>query len=251
MTVNDNAIQFSALSPSILVREQRLRVAHQILAVLNEHLKPSGLTGRRLLDVGCSSGIITSFLADYCSSAVGVDVDTAAIALARVDSSKPNLEFMVMNGATLAFPAESFDIVICNQMYYWLEQPDRLMSEIFRVLRPGGTCFFANVNKYILWENQYRLPLLPVLPKTLADALVRLSGRGERFACHYLSFWQLRGLCSRFVVHRYTARVLKEPDKYRFTNLTRAKFITSALPMRLFELLEPLSPNFIWLLDKP
>jgi len=53
------------------------------------------------------------------------------------------------------------------------------------------------------------------------------------------------------VIHRYTARVLKDPGMYQFTNLSGIKTITNALPMRLLEALEPISPNLIWLLDKP
>ena len=64
-------IPFSRLSPSILDHEPRLRVARQILAVLEDHLGVKGLSGRCVLDVGCSSGIITSFLADAGASIAG------------------------------------------------------------------------------------------------------------------------------------------------------------------------------------
>ena len=249
--LSNNAIPFSSLSPSILKRQARVRVGRQILAVLDDHVKPPGLSGRRVLDVGCSSGIITSLLADFCGPVVGVDVDAEAIRLARAEPKKSNLDFMVMSGSTLDFPSGSFDLVICNQVYYWLEDPAQLMAEIFRVLTPGGSCFFASVNKYKLWENQYRLPLLSVLPRRLADICVRASGKGDRFGCRYLSFWELGRLCGNFVIHRYTARVLKDPVKYRFANLSTLKTITNALPVRLFEVLEPFSPNIIWLLDKP
>lgn len=250
MTVRSSPVQFSTLSPSILEHEHRRRVGRQIAAVLDDHL-PGGMRGRRLLDIGCSSGIITSLLAESCESAVGIDVDAEAVRLARAEARTSNVEFLVMSGSTLTFASGSFDIVICNQVYYWLEDPERLMAEILRVLKPGGTCFFASVNKYTLWENQYRLPLLPMLPKSAADFLVRISGRGDAFGCRYLSFWQLTQLCRDFVVHRYTARIMKDPTKYRFTNLSGLKGFTKVLPPRLLELLEPISPNLIWVLDKP
>lgn len=251
MAVRDTAIPFSALRPSILEREGRLRVARQIQAVLDDHLKPTGLADRRVLDIGCSSGVITSFLANFSGPVVGIDVDTEALRLAREESKQSNLDFMFMNGSTLEFPSESFDVVICNQVYYWLDDPDRFMAEVYRVLKPGGACYFASVNKYALWENQYRLPLLSFLPKRLADVYVRAAGKGERFGCRYLSFWELRHLCRNFIVHRYTAKVLKDPMKYAFTRLSTVKLVLNALPVRLYELLEPLSPNFIWVLEKP
>lgn len=189
-------------------------------------------------------------LAGACAFVVGVDVDTAAIRLAQTEPTLANLEFLLMSGSTLDFPASSFDLVICNQVYYWLEDPQVLMDEIFRVLKPGGSCFFANVNKYKLWENQYRLPLLSVMPRWLADLLVRAAGKGERFGCRYLSFWELGRLCRRFVIHRYTARVLKDPVKYQFANLAALASVTRRVPLGLFEMLEPFSPNLVWVLDK-
>ena len=228
-----------------------MRVGQQILAVLEDHLRTRGLGNRSVLDIGCSSGIITSLLANYAGRTIGIDIDAEALRLARNESHRSNLDFLVMSGSTLDFPPESFDLVICNQVYYWLDDPDRLMAEIFRVLKPGGACFFASVNKYKLWEAQYRLPFLSFLPRGLADRYVRAMGKGERFGCRYLSFWGLNRLCRSFVVHRYTARVLKDPVKYRFTKLSFVKSVTQSLPPRLLEALEPLSPNFIWILEKP
>ena len=163
---------------------------------------------------------------------------------------KANARFLIMNGSDLGFRSESFDIVICNQVYYWFDDPARLFEEIHRVLKPGGSCFFASVNKYTLWEPQYRLPFLTFLPKPIADFVVRAAGKGDSFGCRYLSFWGLRRLSRRFVVHRYTGRVIKDPDKYKFRRLASMP-IARALPIKFIETLEPLSPNFVWVLDKP
>ena len=244
-------IPFSQLSPSILDEESRLRVARQILAVLEDHLKSSGLRGRRVLDLGCSSGIITKFLADVSDSIVGIDVDTEALARTRTEPKKLNARFLVMSGSDLAFRSGTFDVVICNQVYYWFDDPERLFAEVHRVLKPGGCCFLASVNKYTLWEPQYRLPFLAFLPRPVADFSVRAAGKGSRFGCHYLSFWGLGRLSRRFIVHRYTARVIKDPERYNFKRLSTLRTLTKALPIRLCEVLEPLSPNFVWVLEKP
>jgi SAM-dependent methyltransferase len=247
---DDRAPAFSTLSPSILDREDRLRVGRQLLAVLDQHLGEGGLAGRRVLDVGCSSGIITGLIAAAAGSTVGIDVDEQALARARASAHPPSLQFRTMSAVALDFPANAFEVVICNQMYYWLEEPARLMAEIARVLVPGGVCVFTTVNKYKLWEAQYRLPLLSIMPRPLADACVRLAGKGDRFGCHYLSYWELTRLCADFEVHRYTARILKNPDLYRFTNLSAIGQVTRRLPLSWLEALEPISPNLVWVLAK-
>jgi SAM-dependent methyltransferase len=247
---DDRANTFSTLSPSILDREDRLRVGRQILVVLEHHLGAEGLNGRRVLDVGCSSGILTGLIASVAGPTMGIDVDEPALARARAEPHPANAEFRMMSAVALDFPNRSFDLVICNQMYYWLEDPTPLMAEIARVLAPGGVCLFTTVNKYKLWEAQYRLPLLSVMPQRLADACVRLAGKGDRFGCHYLSYWELLRLCAGFDVHRYTARVLRDPDAFRFTKLSWIGRITRRLPLSWLEALEPLSPNFVWVLSK-
>ena len=247
---DDRAPAFSTLSPSILDREDRLRVGRQIVAVLDHHLGEGCLAGRRVLDIGCSSGVITTLIAAAAGLTVGIDVDEPALARARADADPPRLEFRRMSAVALDFPNDSFDVVVCNQMYYWLEDPSRLMAEIARVLAPGGVCVFTAVNKYKLWEAQYRLPLLPVMPRALADVCVRLAGKGDRFGCHYLSYRELGRLCAGFEVHRYTARILKAPDSYRFSNLSAIGRVTRRLPLSWLEALEPLSPNLVWVLAK-
>ena len=95
-------VPFSTLSLSILDAPPRVRVGRQILAVLEDHLQCSGLGDRGVLDVGCSSGVITSFLADVSGHVVGVDVDAEALRLAREAPSKPNLSFRAMSGSKKA-----------------------------------------------------------------------------------------------------------------------------------------------------
>lgn len=247
---DDRAPSFSTLSPSILDREDRLRVGRQLLAVLDHHLGAGGLAGRRVLDIGCSSGVITTLIAAAAGPTVGIDVDDRALARAREGAHLAGLEFRRMSADALDFPNDSFDVVVCNQMYYWLEDPARLTAEISRVLAPGGVCIFTTVNKYKLWEAQYRLPLLSIMPRSLADVCVRLAGKGDRFGCYYRSYWELGRLCGGFDVHRYTARILKNPDSYRFSNLSAIGQVTRRLPLSWLEALEPLSPNFVWVLAK-
>ena len=247
---DDRAPAFSTLSPSILDRADRLRVGRQLLAVLEHHLGAGRLAGRRVLDIGCSSGVITTLIAAAAGPTVGIDVDDQALARAREGAQLPGLTFRRMSADALDFPNGSFDVVVCNQMYYWLEDPARLMAEMSRVLAPGGVCIFTTVNKYKLWEAQYRLPLLSMMPRSLADLCVRLAGKGDRFGCYYLSFRELERLCGAFDVHRYTARILKDPDAYGFTNLSAIGQVTRRLPLSWLEALEPLSPNLVWVLAK-
>ncbi len=227
-------MEFSKLSPAILNPTGRIRVAKQILTVLQDH-EPN-IKNKTVLDIGCSSGIITDYLAPYFKSIIGIDVDS------HVLPKKEN--FLKMSGDNLKFKDQTFDIVICNQVYYWFEDPTKLLSEIYRVLKPGGVCFFANVNKLALYEPQYRLFFLTWLPKYVASLYVQLTKRAASYDCHYLSYWELEKLCHKFKIIHYTPLILKNPLKFNFTRLYKIpKLLRNLLP-------EQLSSNIIWLLQK-
>lgn len=45
------------------------------------------------------------------------------------------------------FPNNSFDTVLCNGMYECVENPQRMVEEVMRILRPGGTAIFGFVGE--------------------------------------------------------------------------------------------------------
>lgn len=231
--------------PKILDRKERLRVAKQIIGVLKVHL---GQTGNlSCLDVGCSNGIITRELANHFNKAVGVDVDKDAISWAKKNLKKNNLQFYKMSVQDLKWPDNSFNVVVCNQVYNFVDNPQKLIKEIHRVLKPGGVCFFAARNKYAIIEPQYNLPFLSWLPSSITGFIVRLTGKGNYyFGRNYLSYWGLKKLVSILKVHDYTLKILENPGKFGFLKLTKYGIIGKFMP----ELFLLAVPNYIWILEK-
>ncbi len=91
-------------------------------------------SGKRVLDLGCRSGALSSHFLDG-NSVVGLDVDAAALEKAAALGIEPvlaNVEEM------LPFDDASFDAVVAGELFEHLQFPDSLVAEIRRVLRPGG-----------------------------------------------------------------------------------------------------------------
>jgi len=97
--------------------------------------QPSG--ARRLLDVGCWDGSATrEYAAAFGARALGVEVFDAPASEARrrdVEVSQIDLEV-----GRFPWPDESIDLVIANQVLEHLKNVWHPMSEMSRVLRPGG-----------------------------------------------------------------------------------------------------------------
>jgi SAM-dependent methyltransferase len=105
-----------------------------------------GGPGRRVLDLGCRDGALTQAYLDG-NDIVGVDADREALA----EASRLGIETKWADlDQPLELPDAGFDVVVAGELLEHLRDPQRLVSEARRVLRPGGT-FVASV------PNAYRL----------------------------------------------------------------------------------------------
>ncbi len=91
------------------------------------------LTGE-LLDVGCGRKPYRAFIS--CARYVGMEVDTP---LARTSFSAD----VFYDGRRFPFPDQSFDAVLCSQVFEHVFTPQEFLAEISRVLRPGGVALFT------------------------------------------------------------------------------------------------------------
>jgi SAM-dependent methyltransferase len=105
-----------------------------------------GGPGRRVLDLGCRDGALSRTYLEG-NEVVGVDADREALAAA----SKLGIETHWADlDQPLDFPEADFDVAVAGELLEHLRDPQRLVAEARRVLRPGGT-FVASV------PNAYRL----------------------------------------------------------------------------------------------
>jgi ubiquinone/menaquinone biosynthesis C-methylase UbiE len=94
-----------------------------------------------VLEIGCGTGAITRLLAQWpgVARAVGVDPSPVFIAKAReLAHGIPNLTFEEGDGRSLRFAEHTFDVVVVHQALSHVPQPEQLVAEAFRVLRPQG-----------------------------------------------------------------------------------------------------------------
>lgn len=101
--------------------------------------------GDRVLDVGCGSGAVTRDIARRVGErglAVGLDPSLELLAVARRLAAEAGLddriEFREGNVLRLPFPDGSFDVVVCATVLSHVPEGEAAISELARVLRPGG-----------------------------------------------------------------------------------------------------------------
>jgi ubiquinone/menaquinone biosynthesis C-methylase UbiE len=93
--------------------------------------------GDHALDLGCGTGDFTASMAEAGASPVGADVAEAALARAR--ARHPSLDFrLVPIGGPLPFEDNAFDLVWASEVIEHVADTARWLSEVRRVLTPGG-----------------------------------------------------------------------------------------------------------------
>jgi ubiquinone/menaquinone biosynthesis C-methylase UbiE len=101
-----------------------------------------GLKDAKLvLDVGCGSGIVTRDIARLTKGKViAIDGSKDMIKVAKdVLKSFKNVELRVGDAKNLPLEDNMFDIVTCNLLLMWADDPQKVVNEMTRVTKPGGT----------------------------------------------------------------------------------------------------------------
>lgn len=246
--MNDRGYQygFSAGNDAMHSIAGRQRKAATMLAVLSDALGDR-LERARVLNVGCSTGIIDTFMAPHVARVTGIDIDAPAVDAARAHCGATNVEFHVGDAMCLDFPDASFDVVICSQVYEHVPDPVRMMGEIQRVLATDGVCYFAATNRFCIMEQHYHLPFLSVIPVPLAHLYLRLARRGNYYHERHMGLGGLRHLVRGFDVDDYTRRMLSDPDGYGARYM-----LGNGLRLRMTRMLARIAygmfPGYVWLL---
>jgi ubiquinone/menaquinone biosynthesis C-methylase UbiE len=120
---------------------------HMILEELEKELAKLP-PNARILDVGCGTGHFSHFIQQKGFEVVGLEPAKNMINIAR--ELFPEIQFVEGISAQVAFPDESFDMILAIEVLRYLDKEDNKASyvEFKRLLKPGGVIFVTHVNKY-------------------------------------------------------------------------------------------------------
>ena len=242
--------KFSNKGTAMFDRTGRQRKAKTMVSVLSEHLEVP-LNNLSVLNVGGSAGIIDEYLSCYFNHVTGIDIDEKAIRYAKENFQKDNLVFEIGDAMQMNYDDNSFDIVICSQVYEHVPDAKILMEEIFRVLKPKGIVYFAAGNRLMFNEPHYNLPLLSIIPRPLSHLYVKLSGKGEFYYEKHFTYWGLRKLVDHFTLTDFTPLLVSDPKKYNTDYMVKPGTVKQKISIFLSKFMIWLVPGYIWVLEKP
>lgn len=227
----------------------RTHKAQMVIAVLLDHLGPTHKLN--LLDLSCSTGIMTKSLASHFASAIGIDIDESALQYAREHNADQKIRFLNIDALDTGFDNSCFDVIICNQMYEHVPDPVKLLSEIHRILSPNGVCYFGATSRLKVMETHYgRIPFLSYLPKPIANKYLQLLGKGDVYYETLYTYWGLKKLVSQFDIIDYTLKIVENPERFLAEDVIQNRFLGNKLTTSLAILMYKILPGYVWLLRK-
>ena len=134
-----------------------------------------------LLDLGCGRGGLIEKLGPQVAWPVGIDSDRLSLQAHR----SPLTRRSCARAEALPFAANTFDVVVSSWLLEHLAQPQRVLNEVARVLRPGGhfVTLTPNANHPILLANRLS-QLAPRLQRRLVPGLYGRRAE-DTFAVYY------------------------------------------------------------------
>jgi 2-polyprenyl-3-methyl-5-hydroxy-6-metoxy-1,4-benzoquinol methylase len=132
--------------------KQRLSASN--LNANRRFLKQTGkLTkSKRILEIGSGNGLLLNMLTKE-----GFDIEGSEYSVDHVNTARKlykGIKIKEMSGDDITYPDKSFDIVISFDVLEHIKDTKKHLSEVKRVLKPGGYYIFCTPNKYtnIPWE---------------------------------------------------------------------------------------------------
>jgi methionine biosynthesis protein MetW len=171
----------------------------------------AGLRGDRLLDIGCGDGTLSVIFGRAMGAREVHGVDIASEAIQAAEKQGVKACQLNIDQADLPFEDGYFDGVYCGEIIEHLFDPDHLLDEVYRVLKPQGFCILSTPN-LAGWPNRLALLLgcqpYPTSVSPRYEGTGKLLLRSPQGQWSHIRVFTLRALKELTAIHRFRIRRL-------------------------------------------
>jgi len=129
-----------------------------------------GLSGKRVLDVGCGGGLLSEGMAVRGAEVTGIDLSEKPLGVARLHllESGQKVDYRKISAEQMAAEMPgAYDAVTCLEMLEHVPDPASIVASCARLVKPGGQVFFSTINRnpkaylFAVIGAEYLLQMLP------------------------------------------------------------------------------------------
>ena len=132
--------------------------------------------GKRILDLGCGTGLFLAAYEEQGGCGTGLDISRGMLDKARSRCTASDVT--LGNAEILPFRNDSFDAVTSLLAFSYVHRPEDLLSEAWRVLRPGGSLAICTLGKHFLTSG---LPAVYTVAEVIKLRRIGMGAFGERY----------------------------------------------------------------------
>jgi ubiquinone/menaquinone biosynthesis C-methylase UbiE len=134
---------------------------------------------KKILDMGCGIG---KFLLECCQEnldIVGIDINPEYLEICEKNFKgtkfKPSL--FLAEAENLPFKNNSFDFINCTELLEHVKRPQKVLNEIYRILKTDGFAFITIHNRFGIKDPHYKLWFLNWMPRFLGTIYIKITRR--------------------------------------------------------------------------
>jgi ubiquinone/menaquinone biosynthesis C-methylase UbiE len=143
---------------------------------LSNHLMKALPECGNLLDIGCGTGLFVEKYIQHGGQGTGLDLSEKMVAKAR--HRCPDCEFIVGTGEKLPFEDCSFNAVSSVLVFSYVRDPVAMLSEVYRVLEPGGSVALCTLGRKLITSG---IPSLYKIGEKIKIKHVVMKDFGEHY----------------------------------------------------------------------
>ena len=125
------------------IYERAMRADRKVYQYMYDRI-PQIIADKEVLEIATGPGLLAKHVAGAAKRMIATDYSDGMIAKAKKGDYPTNLTFEVADATALPYETDSFDIVLIANALHVMPEPEKALSEIHRVLRPGGTLIAPN-----------------------------------------------------------------------------------------------------------
>lgn len=168
------------------------------------------LAGLRVLDLGAGMGGFAVAAALRGALVTVSEYNRAYCEIVRLRAARHSIALPIVNaaGEGLPLPGAQYDAVVCWDVIEHVRDPRQVLSEIARVLRPGGAALITVINRRAWVDPHYHMRGINWLPRPLAEQIIARRGRSKASAAfrdmqrlsemHYYGYAEFERLAARY-----------------------------------------------------
>ncbi|MFC1962392.1 class I SAM-dependent methyltransferase [Chloroflexota bacterium] len=182
------------------------------------------LSGKKVLDLGCGMGGFSVALTQRGVTVIALDCNPDYCKITRLRGERYGLKVSPINGVGEYLPlrSEQFDMVVLSDVLEHVQNPHKVLKEVYRVLKSRGSTYVTVVNKFTFNDPHYHLRFINWLPQKIAEWYIEKRKRSKSYApfkdrqrlseMHYFTFREFTNLA------RTAGFYIKDPNWDKLNN---------------------------------